>query len=507
MKTSKKWLTIFVLVVALILAFIVYVNDSYGAKSPNSEISVGEFTLYLDERITRIMGNYDIPGVSIAMIHEREMVWSNAYGYADVEAGREMTVDTVCRVESISKSVTAWGVMKLLEDGQIQLDEPVDQYLANWEIPKSRFSEEEITIRQLLSHSSGMPLGTIGLEYSPEDSIPSLENSLSRQAKLVREPGTAFEYSNVGFNLLELLIEEVTGAKFSDYMEEEVLEPLGMNSARFEWSEDIDPEVPTGYDLKGAPVPLYVYSEKGSGGMFAHVEDVARFVMAGMEGSKLTESRVLQSSSMEEMYTPVMDISGIYGMVAEGYGLGYFIENTPEGKKAVFHGGQGHGWMTHFHSFPEEGEAIVILTNSQRSWPLISSVLKDWSRWSLASQVGMSKILWGVVGMWVVIGLIAIGSMALLYRTGNGVYRRHRSFTILSKQAMVTRSVKLGLGLGMVFAVVWSSNQPYLFLSSIFPLAFDWLIYSIVVFSLALLLSILFPETDSREKRISTNRT
>ena len=109
--------------------------------------------------------------------------------------------------------------------------------------------------------------------------------------------------------------------------------------------------------------------------------------------------------------------------------------------------------------------------------------------------------------MWVVIGLIAIGSMALLYRTGKGVYRRHRSFTILSKQAMVTRSVKLGLGLGMVFAVVWSSNQPYLFLSSIFPLAFDWLIYSIVVFSLALLLSILFPETDSREKRISTNRT
>ena len=507
MKTSKKWLTIFVLVVALILAFIVYLNDSYGVKRPNNEASVGEFTAYLDERITRIMGNYEIPGVSIALIHGGEMVWSNAYGYADVAAGRKMTVDTVCRVESISKSVTAWGVMKLLENGQIQLDEPVHQYLTSWAIPKSRFSEEDITIRQLLSHSSGMPLGTIGLEYSPEDSIPSLENSLSRQAKLVRDPGTAFEYSNVGFNLLELLIEEVTGVKFSDYMEEEVLEPLGMNSARFEWSEDIDPEVPMGYDLQGDPVPLYVYSEKGSGGMFSNVEDVACFVMAGMEESKLTESRVLRPSSMEEMYTPVMDISGIYGMVAEGYGLGYFIENTAEGKKAVFHGGQGHGWMTHFHSFPEEGEAIVILTNSQRSWPLISSVLKDWSRWSLASQVGMSKILWGVVGMWVVIGLIAIGSMALLYRTGKGVYRRHRSFTILSKQAMVTRSVKLGLGLGMVFAVVWSSNQPYLFLSSIFPLAFDWLIYSIVVFSLALLLSILFPETDSREKRISTNRT
>lgn len=104
MKNRKKFLVSFALIVALILTFIVNMDNLYAGNEPENEESINQFTEHLNDRITSIMKTYHIPGVSIALIHRGEMVWSNAYGYADVEAGREMTVDTVCRVESISKS-------------------------------------------------------------------------------------------------------------------------------------------------------------------------------------------------------------------------------------------------------------------------------------------------------------------------------------------------------------------------------------------------------------------
>ncbi len=496
----KKRSKLLLLTIVLLVAFIIHVNYFYSTINSVQKKSIHEFASNLESRIAKTMKIYNIPGVSIALIHDGKMAWSNAYGYADIHKGRKMTVDTVCRVESISKSVTAWGVMKLAEKGKIQIDEPLNQYLTNWEIPKSAYPDEKITIRQLLSHSSGMPLGTIGLEYSPIERIPSLEESLSKEAKLIREPGSSFEYSNVGFNLLELVIQEVTAESFSEYMKKEILMPLGMHDSSFIWSEKIDPEVPVGYDLKGSSVPVYVYSEKASGGMFGNVEDIARFVIAGMTKAEINENKAISLASVKQLYNSVIDIPGMYGMVADSYGLGYFIENTPDGKKAVFHGGQGHGWMTHFHYFPEEGEGIVILSNSQRSWPLISCILSDWAKWSLAAKVGMGKITYGIVAMWIIIMMISLLSLTLIWKIVRGVSTRKRSFLLLSKKAIVSRILQIGVSIGLICGVAWSMNQPYLFASSIFPLAFDWLTYSMCVLATALLLSALFPATIVKEK-------
>jgi CubicO group peptidase (beta-lactamase class C family) len=142
------WLRI---LVALIISFVLVMSASklYAAKGINKQASLQEFTAYLDERIPALMKDYGIPGVSIALVQKGETTWSNAYGYADLENRRKMTTDTYCRVESISKSVTAWGVMKLVEQGKIELDRPVGQYLKNWKLPESQFSEEKVTVRQL----------------------------------------------------------------------------------------------------------------------------------------------------------------------------------------------------------------------------------------------------------------------------------------------------------------------------------------------------------------------
>jgi CubicO group peptidase (beta-lactamase class C family) len=187
--------------------------------------AVAVFSDHLEHRIPRLIDRYGVPGASVAFVLEGEPVWSGAYGYADVERRRRMTIDAICRAESISKSVTAWGVMRPVERGLVDPDAPVERYLGGWRLPESGYSPEEVTTRRLLSGNAGMPLGPIGkgAEYPPSAEMPSLRDYLDREARPMRKPGSGFAYSNVGFNLLELLIEQVTGRGFADYMADEVL--------------------------------------------------------------------------------------------------------------------------------------------------------------------------------------------------------------------------------------------------------------------------------------------
>lgn len=493
---NELWLRI--LTTMLISAVLVI---SFSKLYPITEIENGvplkTFAVYLDERIPNIMEAYDIPGANIALVKGGETIWTKAYGYADLEAGRRMTTDTYLRIESISKSVTSWGIMKLVEQGKIELDSPVTQYIKSWNFPKSEFSEEKITVRQLLSHSAGLPLGDFTKRYSPTLVIPSIKECLSAEAVLEREPGVSFSYSNIGFNLLELLIEEVTGRNFSEYMEREILIPLGMNNASYTWSEEFNPAVPFGYDLTGEAVPVYIYPEKGSGGLFATVEDVAVFIAAGMK-SFAQNHEVLEPHSINMLYTPMAEKLGIYNYVFDSYGLGYYIENLSNGNRAVSHGGQGAGWMTHFHSVPETGDGIVILTNSQRSWPFIAYILSDWAEWSGSSTVGMSRIIWAIYVLWTVIGLIWFFLLWQVWRLVAGLASKKRKLALLDKKFRLVRTVQSSLSVILMAGLLWCISQDYLFISSVFPIASGWLGMSIFGFATVLLLSALFPEKNKR---------
>ena len=121
------------------------------------------------------------------------------------------------------------------------------------------------------------------------------------------------------------------------------------------------------------------------------------------------------------MYTPVSENIGIYGLVFDAYGLGYYIETLPNGKLAVAHGGQGTGIMTHFHAVPETGDAFVILTNSQRSWPFIARLLSDWAQWRGFPSVGMGRMVLGEYGMWVLVGIIWFSLLLQVRRLAAGI--------------------------------------------------------------------------------------
>lgn len=220
---------------------------------------------YYDECVPELLEFYDVPAATVALVEDGEVTWTRAYGEANRENENPTTTGTVFRVASITKSVTAWGVMNLVERGEIALDDPIERHITRWELPETEFDTEEVTIRRLLSHRSGlqMELPDDDQLYAPGEELPSLEavlagDGLGSAAGFEQAPGSAFSYSNAGFVLLELLIEEVTGQKYETYMKEEILEPLGMDDATFTWDSEVKSAIATGYYLDGEPSPVFV---------------------------------------------------------------------------------------------------------------------------------------------------------------------------------------------------------------------------------------------------------
>lgn len=293
-------------------------------------------------------------------------------------------------------------------------------------------------------------------------------------------------------------------------MRAEVLTPLGMEHASFVWSEDFDPPVPNGYDLNGAPIPVYVYPDKAAGGLFARVEDIAKFVSAGMTRFNDAGRRALDPATIEQLYSPVVERPGVYHLAFDAYGLGHFIEWLPSGQKAVSHGGQGSGWMTHFHAVPETGDAIILLTNSQRSWPFFGYLLNDWATWRGFGAVGMGKIVLGTRILWVVIGLLLGLSTWQVWRLIRGLIAGDRRLAPLARSGRFLRLWQGCLVLFLIFILWWTANQDYLFIASVFPVAYGWLGIATACLAGALLLLVLLPglsTTEQKKQRRSYSNT
>ena len=464
-----------------------------GTDSPQPGAGVADFIGHLEDRAPAWMETYGIPGSSLALVVDGDLLWSRSFGYADPREDRVMELNAVYRVESLSKPVTAWGVMQLVEAGRVDLDDAVESRLSGFRLPPSEFDTDEVTVRRLLSGTAGFPLGTLGMEYAPGEPMPSLEDLLRQEARLVAPPGAGFTYSNPGFNLLELLVQEVTGQDFGEYMEARVLRPLGMADAVYGWSPPLAERIPVGHDLSGATVEHYTYPDRGAGGLFATVEDMARFAAAGMYGRPNGSDRVLEEASVRRLHTVEATDLGIYGLVADGYGLGHFVENLPDGQLAVFHGGQGNGWMTHIHWVPASGDGIVILTNSQRSWPFIARVLGDWATWRDVGPVGMERIIAAGAALKGLVVLILLMVSWRAWRLGRLVTARSRGTALPASRERGFGVAELLSGLGLGGLLLWAVTREYFFFNSVFPATSAWLGWSLALLAAVLVAGALAP--------------
>lgn len=343
------------------------------------------FARQLDE--DRWLAAYEVPGVAVALVRDGHVTWSKGYGRADTSRGVPVTPDTVFEVGSISKPVTAWGVMRLVQQGKLDLDAPVDRYLTRWHLPPAPFDADGVTIRRLLSHSAGLN----SQDYSPITTrpLPTLEQSLSGESggvnarrgsddvRITMTPGEQRSYSNGGYTLLQLAIEEVTGETFARYMQREVLDPLGMKHSSFRWRTDQHSGTAIGHDTDGRSVPPSALTEQAAGGLHATVEDLAVFAAAGMTGPRGEPAGrgVLTPDSVGALFTAQRLPDG------STTSMGYEVQTLPDGTYAAGHGGKNVGWRAEFLTLPGRREGIVVLTNSDRMDGILGLTEQAWGDW------------------------------------------------------------------------------------------------------------------------------
>ncbi len=354
---------------------------SLGCAATPSRDLPADFAAQLDDLAPRLLEETLVPGAGVALIRGGAVSFVKGYGFADAERLVPVGRETGFNVGSISKTVAAWGVLALVEEGKLDLDTPVDRYLTRWRLPEGEFGRDGVTLRRLLSHTAGLSLhGYPG--WGPTDPLPSLEASLSGatngpgDVRLILQPGTGWRYSGGGYTLAQLVIEEVTGRPFASYLRERILRPLGMARTDYELTPEILAGSSRCFDSLGRETPNPRFTAQAAAGLHTTVEDLATFAAAALESSlgEPPGRGVLKPESLSLMLTPADASEG-------GYGLGYAIERLPGGRTSAGHGGANRGWQAYFQILPESGDGLVVTSNGSNGWVVHSQIYCAWLEW------------------------------------------------------------------------------------------------------------------------------
>jgi CubicO group peptidase (beta-lactamase class C family) len=308
----------------------------------------------IEALISAEMERQKIPGLSVAVVTDARVRWSNGYGLADVENNVPAKAATVYRLASVSKTITAVAVMQLAERSKIDLDAPVQKYC-----PAFPEKQWPVTTRQVLAHLSGIRHYKSEEEFNSARHYESIAEGLSmfKDDPLLHEPGAKMTYTTFGYTLLGCVVEGASGAKFADYVRENVFAPAGMERTRVDSVADIIPNRAQGYrrtkdgELKNSPLADNSYKVPG-GGFVSNAEDLARFAVA-VETYKL-----LKRETTEQMFTGQKTKDG----KETHYGLGWGV-GTHAGLRAIGHSGAQQRVSTVLNMLPDRGLAVVVLAN------------------------------------------------------------------------------------------------------------------------------------------------
>lgn len=348
------------------LIFLVVFLVPIALSAQEKSKSVEQFVEDIDKKIPQILEDFSIPGAALAIIEKGEIVLQKGYGFADIEKGVKVDLQTGFNVGSISKPVAAWGVMKLVHEGKIDLDSPVEKYLTRWHLPASDFDSDKVTIRRLLSHTAGLSLPSVSAGFS-YDNLPTIEEWLSGEndglgpVEIIREPGTQWEYSGGGFGLLQLIIEEVSEQKFEDFMQSHIIDPLGMTNSSFKIDEKILAQSASPYDRFGKSTDFELFTVQAAAGFQTTLEDFIRFAFASLPQHKDHQkyNSVLPVETVRQMMEPAPN-STIGGWK---YGLGYQSVHMNDSRVFIGHSGSNIGWEASFRIDAATQTGFIILTN------------------------------------------------------------------------------------------------------------------------------------------------
>ena len=375
------------------LIVLLFLSLNTFAQSVNDKIKILENNLnYWDKSKTKKaplkerMAFYNANAVSIAVIKDYKIEWVKAYGFADVSEKRIATPETLFQAASISKSINSLGILKLVQEGKLGLDDDINNYLKTWKFPYDEISKgKKITIANLLSHKAGLSVhGFGGYEKGKElpTTIQILDGQKPSNSSAVRsvfEPGSKFEYSGGGTTISQLILENTTGERYEDYMLKNVLIPLGMNSSSYNQPPSKDKEnlLATAYENgKEVRGKYHIYPEKAAAGLWTNPTDLAHYII---------ETQLSLSGKSNKILSKEMSKKRLEN------NFGVFL-NDYQGTKYFIHDGKNEGFISVYIGSLEEGNGAVVMTNGSNMkliFEIVNSIasLNRWKNFPIESQI------------------------------------------------------------------------------------------------------------------------
>src|ERR1044072_540272 len=320
---------------------------------------------------------YKTPGVSIALINDGKIQWARGYGVLEAGGKEPVTPDTLFQAASISKSLTAMVVLRLIEKGKLDLDGDVNKRLVSWKVPENEFTKDQkVTVRRLLAHTAGVTAPSF-LGYAVEQAVPDLRQILegekpanSAPVRVDMTPGAKFRYAGGGYLILQQLMMDVTGQRFPELMQKTLLRPLGMTNSSF--AQPLSPDraaraaaghLPNGVEIKGK---WFVYPELAAAGLWTTPTDLAHLLIE-IQKARLGKSRkVLSAKTTNLMLKPEID----------NVALGWFVDGK-EGSARFSFSGANVGYKCRMVAYLNSGRGVVVMTNSENGAELTNEILRS----------------------------------------------------------------------------------------------------------------------------------
>ncbi|MCK8493596.1 beta-lactamase family protein [Spirosoma sp. RP8] len=342
---SYRWFFVFLLITRLA-----------AAQSTNDD---GNFR-QLDQRTRQLMDSAHVPGLSIAIIRDNKLAYSHGYGLTKVDSTQHVTSSTVFEAASLSKPVFAYAVLQLVEEGKLDLDKPLYEYLP---YPDAADDEryQKITARLVLSHRSGFPNWR--------------KNRQSPKLSMLFSPGKRFGYSGEGFVYLQKVVEKITGKPINDVMEERVLKPLGMTNSGFVWKASFNANFAQPHNESGNVEPKYKPTQANMAySLHTTANDYARFVLALLTPTGLKPATVSQMlSAQSQLPKRFSDSTTLAPDLFWGLGIGL---EQPSSDTYIWHWGDNGAFKCYVTAHLSRKEAVIYFTNSTSGLDFADELLR-----------------------------------------------------------------------------------------------------------------------------------
>lgn len=359
-------------------------------RPPAPPASVNGNWEYLKTRmlwfIRRHMRKAGVPGISIALVSDQQLVWAEGLGFADRERRRPAGPETVYQIGSITKVLNAILVMQLVAQGRLRLDAPLTDYLPGFSMRTRWPRAAPITVRSLLCHHAGLPTYYLKGFFSSQP-LASLPDEL-RDEHLAYEPHTVFNYSNLGPNLLGLVVERLTGLPYANAMQQSLLAPLGMRHSGFVADQKIGAHLACGYvhDRPVTPTPV---RDLPAGGLYSNVLDLARFMQFVFAGGQANGQSVLEASRLAETLSPQYADRPLN--FSQRFGLGWMLSGLPveHAGPQAWHNGGTKAFLSQLALLPERKLGVIVLANADTAGSLVHETAEEALRLALEVRHGL----------------------------------------------------------------------------------------------------------------------